>query len=50
LAIQSAEALIQFMELFRRVYRNSFVEVLLLACVAFQIGSGVSVGRDGYGK
>lgn len=41
LAIQSVEAHIQFMESFRHVYRNSFVEVLLLVCVTFQIGSGV---------
>jgi succinate dehydrogenase/fumarate reductase cytochrome b subunit len=41
LAIQSVEAHIQFMESFRHVYRNSFVEVLFLACVTFQIGSGV---------
>ena len=38
LALSSVEAHIQFMEAFRHIYRNPFVEVLLLACVTFQIG------------
>ncbi len=32
---------IAFMEVARRVYRQPFVEVLLLMCVAFQIASGL---------
>jgi succinate dehydrogenase/fumarate reductase cytochrome b subunit len=50
LAIQSVEAHIQFMKSFRHVYRNSFVEVLLLACVTFQIGSGVYFIKNRWGQ
>ncbi len=35
------EAHIGFMDVARRIYRQPIVEGLLLACVAFQIGSGV---------
>lgn len=41
LALRSVEAHIQFMESFRHIYRNPFVEILLLACVTFQVGSGI---------
>lgn len=41
LAIQSPEAHIAFMEAFRQIYRLPVVEIVLLGCVVFQIGSGV---------
>ena len=50
LAIESVAAHIQFMESFRQVYRNSFVELLLLACVTFQIDSGVYFIKNRWGQ
>lgn len=50
LALRSVEAHIQFMESFRHIYRNPFVEVLLLACAAFQIGSGIYFIQNRWGK
>ncbi|MHB1587923.1 MAG: hypothetical protein ACYCRH_13040 [Acidiferrobacteraceae bacterium] len=50
LALKSVEAHIQFMESFRRVYRNPFVEVLLLACVTFQAGSGIYFIKNRWGQ
>lgn len=49
LALRSAEAHIQFMESFRHIYRNPFVEVLLLACVTFQLGSGIYFIKNRWG-
>ncbi|WP_147328106.1 MULTISPECIES: hypothetical protein [unclassified Duganella] len=45
LAIGSPEAHIHFMEAFRAVYRNRVVEVILLLCVASQVGSGLTFVR-----
>ncbi|MEO4045845.1 hypothetical protein AAFN46_01985 [Pseudomonas sp. CAU 1711] len=50
LALQSVEAHIQFMESFRHIYRNPLIEVLLLSCVIFQIGSGVYFIRQRWGQ
>jgi succinate dehydrogenase/fumarate reductase cytochrome b subunit len=50
LALRSVEAHIQFMESFRHIYRNPFVEVLLLACVTFQIGSGIYFIKNRWGQ
>jgi len=41
LAIQNVAAHIQFMESFRQIYRNTVVETVLLACVAYQVSSGI---------
>jgi succinate dehydrogenase/fumarate reductase cytochrome b subunit len=49
LAIRSVDAHIQFMEACRQVYRHLFVEAILLACVAFQIGSGVYLIKQTWG-
>ena len=49
-ALKSVDAHVQFMESFRYVYRNTFVEVLLLACVTFQIVSGVYFIRKRWGQ
>lgn len=50
LAIRSVEGHIQFMESFRHIYRNLFVEVLLLVCVMFQVGSGVYFIKNRWGR
>ena len=50
LALRSVEAHIQFMESFRYVYRNPFVEVLLLACVTFQVVSGIYFIKNRWGQ
>ncbi len=50
LAIRSIETHIQFMELFRYVYRNAFVETLLLASVAFQVVSGLYLIKNRWGQ
>lgn len=50
LALSSVEEHIQFMESFRHVYRNPFVEFLLLACVTFQIGSGIYFIKNRWGQ
>ena len=50
LALRSVEAHIQFMESFRHIYRNPFVEVLLLACVTFQVGSGIYFIKNRWGQ
>lgn len=39
-ALHGIAAHIAFMDAFRQVYRQRLVEILLLACVAFQIASG----------
>lgn len=41
LAIHSVDLHVAFMEAFRQVYRHSVIEVILLGCVVFQIGSGM---------
>ena len=38
------------MESFRHIYRNLFVEVLLLACVTFQVGSGIYFIKNRWGQ
>ena len=50
LALRSVEAHIQFMESFRHIYRNPFVEVLLLVCVTFQVGSGIYFIKNRWGQ
>jgi len=50
LALQSVEAHIQFMESFRLIYRNMVVEVVLLACVAFQVTSGIFLIKKRWGQ
>ncbi|HTD04445.1 hypothetical protein [Undibacterium sp.] len=50
LALGSVQAHIGFMDAFRKVYRTGAVEVLLLACVAFQIGSGLHFLRARWGQ
>lgn len=50
LALRSVEAHIQFMESFRHIYRNLFVEILLLACVAFQVSSGIYFIKKRWGQ
>jgi len=41
-ALGGVEAHIAFMRNYRQVYRASLVEPLLLACVLFQVGSGIT--------
>lgn len=41
-ALGGVEAHIGFMQGYRKVYRASLVEPLLLACVLFQVGSGIT--------
>ncbi len=41
---------IEFMELLRRFYRYPLVEIVLLACVGFQIVSGVFFIKSRWGK
>lgn len=50
LAVQSIEAHIAFMQAFRPIYRQPVVEVLLLACVVFQIASGAVFIRRRWGQ
>lgn len=50
LALRSVEAHVQFMESFRHIYRNPFVEALLLACAAFQVGSGIYFIKNRWGQ
>ena len=50
LAIKSVETHIQFMEWLRYVYRNVFVETLLLASVTFQVVSGLYLIKDRWGQ
>ena len=50
LALRSVETHIQFMESFRHVYRNPFIEVILLACVTFQVGSGIYFIKNRWGQ
>jgi len=50
LAIQSVAAHIAFMAAFRHVYRLTMVEVVLLGCVAFQVGSGVYFIKTRWGQ
>ena len=50
LALSSIESHIRFMDLFRHIYRNTFIEVLLLSCVAFQIGSGIYFIQHRWGR
>ena len=50
LALKSVEAHIQFMESLRHIYRNPFVEVLLLTCITFQVGSGIYFIKNRWGQ
>ncbi len=50
LAIQSVETHIAFMEAFRKIYRLPIVEIVLLVCVAFQIGSGIYFIKRRWGQ
>lgn len=50
LAIQSVEAHIDFMDAFRTIYRVPIVEGVLLACAAFQIGSGLYFIKSRWGQ
>ena len=50
LAIQSVDAHIAFMEAFRHIYRLPVVEIVLLGCVVFQIGSGIYFIRKRWGQ
>ncbi len=50
LALRSVETHIQFMELLRYVYRNPFVETLLLASVTFQVVSGLHLIKNRWGQ
>jgi hypothetical protein len=50
LALSRVEVHIQFMQSFRHIYRNPFIEVLLLASVTFQAGSGVYFIRNRWGQ
>lgn len=50
LAIRSVETHIQFMALLRYVYRNSFVETLLLVSVTFQVVSGLYFIKNRWGQ
>ncbi len=50
LAVQSINAHIHFMESFRPIYRNGFVETLLLVCVAYQVGSGIYFIKNRWGQ
>jgi succinate dehydrogenase/fumarate reductase cytochrome b subunit len=50
LALGGIDAHISFMESFRRIYRISVVEVLLLGCVLFQICSGIFFIKSRWGK
>ncbi|WKT60910.1 hypothetical protein Q2E61_01535 [Microbulbifer thermotolerans] len=42
LALGGVEEHIAFMDSYRNIYRNALVEPLLLACVLFQVGSGMT--------
>jgi hypothetical protein len=50
LALRSVDANIQFMDSFRYVYCNPFVEVLLLASVTFQVVSGIYLIKNRWGQ
>ncbi|MBN48794.1 MAG: hypothetical protein CMN85_04580 [Spongiibacteraceae bacterium] len=50
LALESVDAHIAFMEAFRNLYRIPLVEILLLACVAFQIASGIYFIKARWGQ
>jgi succinate dehydrogenase/fumarate reductase cytochrome b subunit len=50
MALESVEAHVQFMKSFRHVYRNPFVEFLLLSSVTFQIGSGIYFIKNRWGQ
>lgn len=50
LALRSVDAHIQFMESFRHIYRTPFAEGLLLACVTFQVGSGIYFIKNRWGQ
>lgn len=50
LAVGSVEAHIQFMESFRHIYRNPFVEALLIVCVSFQAISGIQFIKNRWGE
>jgi succinate dehydrogenase/fumarate reductase cytochrome b subunit len=49
-ALGGIQAHIAFMDALRRVYRNGVVETLLLACVVFQVGSGIYFIRARWGQ
>lgn len=50
LAIQSIDAHLAFMKAFRHIYRQPLVEILLLACVAFQVTSGIYFIQNRWGQ
>ncbi|MES2297249.1 MAG: hypothetical protein V4582_09410 [Pseudomonadota bacterium] len=50
LALQGPQAHIAFMRAARLVYRHGVLETLLLACVLFQLGSGIHFLRARWGQ
>jgi hypothetical protein len=49
-ALHSIETHIYVNNLFRMVYRNPFIEMLLMLCVGFQVFSGISLWRTRKGN
>lgn len=50
LAIQSVQAHVAFMDAFCKICRLPLVEVVLLGCAAFQIGSGLYFIKSRWGQ